>query len=124
MPLSAQEPRRVEVGYEITFAGIAGFRIDASARFKDGTYDVESSTFRTARSSLTMNYFGRNRAWVVFTYQGAQPTAGSLSISVDRQARTWLAQYGPGGRWSNHTPDGSHATAGHPRVDAPGSLIH
>src|SRR4030095_88053 len=31
------------------------------------------------------------------TPRGAQPTAGSLSISVDGKPRTWLAQYGAAG---------------------------
>ena len=38
----AQDARQVEIGYEITFAGIAGFRIDFTARFNGATYDVES----------------------------------------------------------------------------------
>ncbi|HYR66684.1 MAG TPA: hypothetical protein VEP47_11155, partial [Reyranella sp.] len=42
----AQDARQIEIGYEITFGGIAGFRIDVTARFNGATYDVESSTFK------------------------------------------------------------------------------
>jgi hypothetical protein len=78
--------------------GISGFRIDVTARFNGSNYDVETSTFKEGMlKAVTMNYFGRNRAWGGFTTKGAQPTAGSLSISVDGKPRTWLAQYGNAG---------------------------
>jgi hypothetical protein len=103
----AQDARQVNVGYEITFLGISGFRIDVTARFNGRTYDVESSTFKNGiLKAVTMNYFGRNRAWGNFAAQGAQPTAGSLSIMVDDKARTWLAEYGAGGTLKEtHTPE-------------------
>ena len=94
----AQEARQIELGYEITFAGISGFRIDVTARFNGATYDVESSTFKVGTlKAMTMNYVGRNRAWGGFTPQGAQPSAGSLSIMVGDTPRTWLTQYLAGG---------------------------
>jgi len=102
----AQEARQVDISYEITFAGISGFRIDVTARFNGSSYDVESSTFKEGMlKAVTMNYFGRNRAWGGFTTNGAQPAAGSLSISVDGKPRTWLAQYGAAGFLQEvHTP--------------------
>lgn len=94
----AQDARQVELGYEITFAGFTGFRIDVTARFNGATYDVETSTFKEGMlKAVTMNYFGRNRAWGGFSTQGARPAAGSLSIVVGDKPRTWLAQYGAGG---------------------------
>jgi len=96
--VAAQDARKVEISYEITFGGIAGFRIDVTARFNGSHYDVESSTFKEGMlKAVTMNYFGRNRAWGGFSPQGVQPSAGSLSISVDGKPRTWLAQYGNAG---------------------------
>ena len=102
----AQDARRIEIGYEITFGGIAGFRIDATIRFNGTTYDVESTTFKEGMlKAVTMNYVGRNRAWGGFSTQGARPTAGSLSIMVGDTPRTWLAQYGAGGFLQEvHTP--------------------
>jgi hypothetical protein len=99
VPLAAaQDARKVEISYEITFAGISGFRIDLVARFNGSSYDVESTTYKEGMlKAVTMNYFGRNRAWGGFSTQGAQPTAGSLSISVGGKPRTWLAQYGAAG---------------------------
>jgi hypothetical protein len=95
---AAQDARRIEIGYEITFAGFAGFRIDVTARFNGTSYDVESSTFKEGMlKAVTMNYFGRNRAWGGFSTQGARPAAGSLSIMVGDKPRTWLAQYGAAG---------------------------
>ena len=79
---AAQNARQVDIAYEITFAGISGFRIDVTARFNGSNYDVETSTFKEGMlKAVTMNYFGRNRAWGGFSTRGAQPTAGSLSIS-------------------------------------------
>ena len=95
---AAQDARQVDISYEITFAGISGFRIDVTARFNGSNYDVETSTFKEGMlKAVTMNYFGRNRAWGGFSTRGAQPTAGSLSINVDGKPRTWLAQYGNAG---------------------------
>jgi len=101
-----QEARQVDIGYEITFAGFAGFRIDVTARFDGASYDVESRTFKEGMlRAVTMHYDGRNRAWGGFSPQGAQPTAGSLSIIVGDKPRTWVAQYGPGGTMSEtHNP--------------------
>ena len=94
----AQDARQVDIGYEITFAGFAGFRIDVTARIDGSRYDVETSTFKEGMlKAITMNYFGRNRAWGGFTTHGAQPAAGSLSIVVGDKPRTWTAQYGSGG---------------------------
>src|ERR1700754_2247940 len=94
----AQDARQVDISYEITFAGISGFRIDVTARFNGSRYDVETSTYKEGMlKAVTMNYFGRNRAWGGFSTQGVQPSAGSLSISVDGKPRTWLAQYGAAG---------------------------
>jgi len=94
----AQDARQVEVGYEITFAGFKGFRVDFLAHFDGANYDVESHTFKEGLlKSVTMNYEGRNRAWGGFAPQGARPIAGSLSIVVGDKPRTWLAQYGAGG---------------------------
>ena len=83
LPALADEARQVELGYEITFAGFAGFRLDVTARFDGPRYDVESTAFKEGMlKAITMNYIGRNRAWGGFGPQGAQPTAGSLSVLV------------------------------------------
>ena len=59
-----QDARQVDIGYEITFAGFAGFRIDVTARFDGASYDVESRTFKEGTlKAVTMHYDGRNRAW-------------------------------------------------------------
>ena len=95
---TGQDARQVEIGYEVTFAGISGFRIDVTARFNGATYDVETSTFKDGMlRAVTMNYQGRNRAWGGFSTRGAQPASGSLSIVVGDKPRTWLAKYGAGG---------------------------
>jgi hypothetical protein len=95
---SAQDARHIELGYEITFGGIAGFRIDVAIRFNGTSYDVESTTFKEGMlKAVTMNYVGRNRAWGGLSSKGAQPSAGSLSIMVGDKPRTWLAQYGAAG---------------------------
>ncbi|MBY0319372.1 MAG: DUF3108 domain-containing protein [Reyranella sp.] len=103
---AAQDARQVDISYEITFGGISGFRIDVTARFNGSKYDVETTTYKEGMlKAVTMNYVGRNRAWGGFTTQGAQPAAGSLSISVDGKPRTWLAQYGAAGFLQEvHTP--------------------
>src|SRR3954471_24396723 len=86
----AQDARQVEIGYEITFAGFAGFRIDVTARIDGNRYDVETSTFKEGMlKAMTMHYIGRNRAWGGFTTQGAQPSAGTLSIVVGDKPRAW-----------------------------------
>ena len=95
---AAQDARQVEVGYEITFAGFAGFRVDFKARFDGASYDVESHTFKEGLlRAMTMRYEGRNRAWGGFAPQAARPAGGSLSIVVSDKTRTWLAQYGADG---------------------------
>ncbi|MBV8189407.1 MAG: DUF3108 domain-containing protein [Alphaproteobacteria bacterium] len=104
---AAQDARQVEIGYEITYLGMAGFRIDLTARFEGTRYDIETSTFKNGvLKALTMNYAGRNRAWGVLTAAGARPTAGSLSIVVDDKTRTWSAQYGADGSLKEtHNPE-------------------
>ena len=60
----AQDARQVDISYEITFAGISGFRIDVTARFNGTTYDVQTKTFKEGMlKAVTMNYVGLNRAW-------------------------------------------------------------
>jgi hypothetical protein len=96
---AAQQPRQVEIGYELTYLGMAGFRIDVSARIGEGRYDVQTTTYKNGiLKALTMNYAGRNRAWGGFTGSGAQPAAGSLAIVAGDKTRTWTAQYAAGGR--------------------------
>jgi len=95
---TAQPARTVEIGYEITFLGLTGFRIDFSARFGGNGYDVQSHTFKQGViKAVTVHYDGRNRAWGVVTPGGGVPTGGSLSIVVGDKPRTWIAQYGAGG---------------------------
>ena len=94
----AQAPRMIELGYEITFAGFAGFRMDVAARMDGQAYDVESHTFKEGvLRAVTINYVGRNRAWGILGPSGAQPLGGSLSLVVGDKPRTWIAQYGAGG---------------------------
>jgi len=97
----AQDGRLIEGGYEITFAGFSGFRIDFKGSIDGDHYDFENRTFKDGvLKAITMHYEGRNRAWGSFTPQGAHPIGGSLSLVVGNQARTWAAQYGAGGRLS------------------------
>ena len=102
----AQDARQVEIGYEITFAGVAGFRIDVIARFNGTTYDVETSTFKEGMlKAVTMNYVGRNRAWGGFSPQGAQPIGG-LAVDHGRRQAAHLA----GAVWRRRLPAGdAHA---------------
>ena len=94
----AQTPRMIELAYEITFAGFAGFRMDVAARMDGQAYDVESHTFKEGvLRAVTINYVGRNRAWGILGPSGAQPLGGSLSLVVGDKPRTWIAQYGAGG---------------------------
>lgn len=103
---SAQTPRQVEIAYEITFAGFAGFRIDVTARFNGSNYDIETRTFKEGLlRAITMHYEGRNRAWGGFTGQGVLPSAGSLSIIVGDKPRTWIAQYSGGITVETHNPE-------------------
>ncbi len=99
--------RQVDIGYEITFAGFAGFRIDVTAKIDGNHYDVETNAFKEGvLRAMTMHYVGRNRAWGGFTTQGAQPSAGSMSIAVGDKSRTWIAQYGAGGAMNEkHAPE-------------------
>lgn len=94
----AQTARQIEAGYEITFVGMAGFRIDFKAKYTGNRYDFESHVYKEGiLKTLTMQYEGRNRALGAFGPQGATPASGSLSLVVGGQPRTWLAQYGAGG---------------------------
>ncbi len=95
---AAQQSRQVEIGYEITFAGITGFRIDATARLNGNAYDVESHTYKEGiLRAVSMQYVGRNRGWGTMTPEGAQPRAGSMALVVGDKTRTFLAQYLPDG---------------------------
>ena len=85
---AAPGARQVDIAYEITFAGLSGFRIDLTAKFNGSSYDIGSRTFKEGvLRAVTMHYDGRNRAWGGFSPQGAQPTAGSLSIIVGDKPR-------------------------------------
>ena len=42
----ASDARQVDIAYEITFAGLSGFRIDLTAKFNGPNYDIESRTFK------------------------------------------------------------------------------
>lgn len=103
----AQQTRLVEIGYDIAFLGLTGFRIDFSGRFAGSSYDVESHTFKEGLiKAVTIAYDGRNRARGTLTPQAVIPSGGSLSIVVGDKPRTWLAQYGPGGAVrETHTPE-------------------
>jgi hypothetical protein len=91
------QTREIEAGYEITFAGFTGFRIDFTAKFSGNSYEVESRTFKEGvLKAITIHYEGRNKAWGSFAPGSAQPNAGSLSLAVGGQTRTWLAQYAAG----------------------------
>ncbi|MFN4015640.1 MAG: DUF3108 domain-containing protein [Reyranella sp.] len=104
-PSATSAARQVDIAYEITFAGLSGFRIDLTAKFNGSSYDIESRTFKEGiLRAVTMHYDGRNRAWGGFSPQGAQPTAGSLSIVVGDKPRTWVAQYAGGTLQEQHNP--------------------
>lgn len=97
--------RQVDIAYEITFAGLSGFRIDLTAKFNGSSYDIESRTFKEGiLRAVTMHYDGRNRAWGGFSPEGARPAAGSLSIVVGDKPRTWVAQYAGGTMQEQHNP--------------------
>ncbi|WP_425069834.1 DUF3108 domain-containing protein [Reyranella sp.] len=101
----ASDARQVDIAYEITFAGLSGFRIDLTARFNGPNYDIESRTFKEGvLRAVTMHYDGRNRAWGGFSPQGARPAAGSLSIVVGDKPRTWIAQYAGSTVQESHNP--------------------
>ena len=103
---AASSARQVDIAYEITFAGLSGFRIDLTAKFNGSNYDIESRTFKEGiLRAVTMHYDGRNRAWGGFSPEGARPAAGSLSIVVGDKPRTWVAQYAGGMVQETHTPD-------------------
>jgi len=94
----AQTTRQIQAGYEITFVGMTGFRIDFTAKYTGNRYDIESHVFKEGiLKALTVQYEGRNRAWGTLVPQGMQPSSGSLALVVGGQARTWLAEYGAGG---------------------------
>ncbi|MDB5488544.1 MAG: hypothetical protein JWQ58_2259 [Reyranella sp.] len=102
---ATQDARQVDIAYEITFAGLSGFRIDVTAKFNGSNYDIESRTFKEGiLRAVTMHYDGRNRAWGGFSPQGARPSAGSLSIVVGDKPRTWIAQYSGGTMQETHNP--------------------
>jgi hypothetical protein len=105
LPTHAQS-RVVEAGYEITFAGFSGFRIEFTAHIDGERYDVDSHTYKVGvMKTVTMHYEGLNRAWGILTSAGARPSGGSLSIVVDGKPRTWLAQYqADGSIEETHTP--------------------
>ena len=95
---AAQQARQVEMGYEITFVGLTGFRIDLTGRFNGATYDVESHAYKEGiMRAVTMVYEGRNRGWGTLTPHGAQPRGGSMSLVVADKSRTLLTQYLPDG---------------------------
>jgi len=104
---SAQATRQIEGAYEISFAGFSGFRIDFTAKYTGSQYEFDSHTFKEGLlKAVTLHYEGRNKAWGGFLPNGAQPNAGSLSLAVSSQTRTWLAKYGPGGMISEaHKPE-------------------
>src|SRR5262249_17511997 len=55
--------------------------------------------------AVTVHYEGRNRAWGAFVPNGSLPSGGSLSLVAGSHARTWAAQYGPGGMTAEqHNP--------------------
>jgi hypothetical protein len=102
-----QGARTVEGGYEITFAGFSGFRIEFTAHLDGDRYDVDSHAYKVGvMKTLTLQYEGRNRAWGTFApTSGARPGGGSLSIVVSGKPRTWLAQYrADGSLEETHTP--------------------
>ena len=103
----ADDGKAIAGGYEITFAGFAGFRIDFTARFSGASYDVESHVFKEGvLKAITLAYDGRNRAWGGFSPQGARPAGGSLSLMISGKPRTWLAQYGADGSLNEtHNPE-------------------
>jgi hypothetical protein len=102
---AASGARQVDIAYEITFAGLSGFRIDLTAKFNGSNYDIESRTFKEGiLRAVTMHYDGRNRAWGGFSPEGARPAAGSLSIVVGDKPRTWVAQYAGGTLQETHNP--------------------
>ncbi|KAF0105858.1 MAG: hypothetical protein FD144_62 [Rhodospirillaceae bacterium] len=102
---ASSSARQVDIAYEITFAGLSGFRIDLTAKFNGSSYDIESRTFKEGiLRAVTMHYDGRNRAWGGFSPEGARPAAGSLSIVVGDKPRTWVAQYAGGTMQEQHNP--------------------
>ena len=102
---AAQQARQVEIGYEITFAGLAGFRIDVTARFNGAAYDVESHTYKEGLlRAVTMRYVGRNRGWGTTTPAGVQPSAGSMSLVISENTRTLLTQYNADGSVKDTQP--------------------
>src|SRR5262249_8130739 len=100
------QTRVVQVSYEITYLGLTGFRIDFSGQFTGNSYDVQSHTFKQGLiKAVTIQYEGRNRAWGSFLPNAALASGGSLALAVGGNARTWAAQYGPGGMVSDqHNP--------------------
>jgi hypothetical protein len=103
----ADDGRMIEGSYEITFAGLSGFRLDFSLRLDGTSYDAESHAFKVGvLKAITLAYEGRNRAWGSFSPQGAHPNGGSLSLMISGKPRTWLTQYrADGGLQETHNPE-------------------
>ena len=102
----AQAPRMIELGYEITFAGFAGFRMDVAARMDGQAYDVESHTFKEGvLRARTINYVGRNRPWGIPGPSGEQPRGGARARCASRR-RTAVARRR--GRAPRSIPAGIH----------------
>ncbi len=58
-----QTTRQIQAGYEITFVGMTGFRIDFTAKYAGNRYDIESHVYKEGiLKALTLQYEGRNRA--------------------------------------------------------------
>lgn len=95
----AQSARQIEGGFEITFIGVKGFRLDFTARLDGDHYDVENHTYKEGvLKAISINYAVRNRAWGRFSpHGGARPVGGSLSLVVGSEPRSWLVQYAPDG---------------------------
>lgn len=97
----------IEGSYEISFVGISGFRIDFTAHLDGDRYDVDSHSYKVGvMKAVTLHYEGLNRAWGTFTTTGgAQPSGGSLSLSISGKLRTWSVQYrADGSLEETHTP--------------------
>ena len=89
---------QIEVSYEITFAGLTGFRIDFTAKFAGNRYDVQSHTSRKACCKRDDHALRRPQPGLGrLLAAGHAAHGGSLSLVVGGKPRTWLAQYGPGG---------------------------
>jgi hypothetical protein len=98
--VAAQEPRRIDMVYEVTAAGVTGVRVEVTARFDETRYDIESRAFKIgALRALTPRYEGHNRAWglLVAGTAALAPVGGTLSIAASDQRRSWQVRYGADG---------------------------